>query len=316
MARIDWYLRAGLKMRHLRMLVALDNHRQTNKVAAVLNVTQPAISKTLTDLELRLGMKLFDRHARGLVPTPLGDCLIRGARAMLGDLADTGEELDALAHGVLKTIRVGALPASASSLIPTCLTRLKELAPSTRVFVREATMDSLVSELRSGAIELIVGVLSDRQSHRDLKQEVLFADKTTFVVRRGHALSLSQSLDLVSLAGYPWVLPPAQSMLGESLYEWFQECGMPHPTNVIETLSVSVIRRYVTDSDAIATIPASIALEPHWARDLHVLPLSPPPLVRPVGMTWHRDRPLTPGAQLFMTCMRSTAGQSATAEAH
>ena len=104
-------------------------------------------------------------------------------------------------------------------------------------------------------------------------------------------------------------------MLGESLYEWFHECGMPYPINVIETLSVSVIRRYVTASDAIATVPASIAFEPHWAKDLHVLPLIPPPLVRPVGMTWYRDRPLTRGAQLFMTCMRSTAKQTAKIEA-
>jgi DNA-binding transcriptional LysR family regulator len=310
MARRDWYLRAGFKMRHLRMLVLLDQHRQTSKVAAVLNVTQPAVSKALADLEHGLGMTLFDRHARGLDPTPLGDCLIRCARAMLGDLADTAEGLDALSRGVMKTIRVGALPASAASLIPACLARIKELAPSTAVFVREATMDSLVSELRSGGIELVVGVLSDRQSYRDLEEEVLFADQTTFVVRRDHPLSPLDSIDLPMLAEYPWVLPPTQSLLGESLREWFDECGMPRPTNVIETLSVSVIRRYLAVSDAIATVPASIASEPHWAEDFHVLPLTPPALVRPVGMSWYRDRPLTPGAQLFMTCMRSIVEQS------
>lgn len=309
MARLDWYLRAGFKLRHLQTLVALDDHRQTSKVAALLNVTQPAISKTLADLESGLGMRLFDRHARGLNPTPLGDCLIRGARVLLRNLADTGEELDALSRGVLKTIRVGVLPAAAISLMPTCLARIKALAPATAVFVREGTMDSLIRELRVGGIELIVGVLPERQSSTDLEEEVLFADPTTFVVRLDHPLAHAPEIDLQMLAGYPWVLPPPQSLLGESLMDWFANCGMRRPTDVIETLSVSVIRSYLTGSDAIATVPASIAAEPQWTKDFHVLPLTPPALVRPVGMTWYRDRPLTPGALLLMTCMRAITEQ-------
>lgn len=309
MSPIDWYLRAGFKMRHLRMLALLDQHRQTSKVAAVLNVTQPAVSKALTDLENGLEMKLFDRHARGLSPTPMGDCMIRCARGILGSLGETGDELDALARGVMKTIRVGALPATAVSLIPACVARIKEMAPSTSVFVREATMDSLVSELRSGGIEIIVGVLSDLRSYRDLEEEVLFVDQTIFVVRKEHPLSELTEIDVKTLAEFPWVIPPTQSSLGEMLLRWFDDSGMSRPANVIETLSVSVIRSYLAVSDAIATVPSSILSQPHWTKDFHALPLAPPSLVRPLGISWYHDRPLSPGAQMFMKCMRSMCEQ-------
>lgn len=297
-------------MRHFRMLLLLDHHRQTSKAAAVLNVTQPAVSKSLADLESGLGVKLFERNARGLSPTPMGECLIRCARMVLGQLADTGEELDALSRDEMKPIRVGSLPATATSLIPACLAKMKEIAPSTSIFVREATMDSLLSEIRSGGIEMIVGVLSDLQSYGDLDQEVLFIDPTIFVVRRSHPLSDLVSLDLASLANYPWVIPPFQSLLGESLLEWFHNNGMARPSNIIETLSFSVIRHYLTLSDAIATVPGSAAVQPRWSDDFHTLPLTPPALVRPVGVSWHRERPRTPGALLFTKCLRMVVDES------
>ncbi len=307
MVPADWYLRGGFKMRHLRLLTLLDQHRQTSKAAAVMNVSQPAVSKALADLENNLEIKLFDRHARGMTPTPLGNSLIRSARTILAVLAETGEELDALTRGIVQPIRIGSLPATATSLVPTCVARIKELAPSTSIFVREATMDVLVNELRSGGIELIVGVLSDLLSYRDLEEEVLFSDPTIFVVRQEHPLAHQEHVDLSVLTSYPWVLPPTQSLLGENLLTWFKDSGMSPPVNMIETLSISVIRSYLAVSDAIASVPASIVSEPHVAQEFSILPVSAPALVRPLGMSWYRDRALTPGAQLFMACMRSVA---------
>lgn len=76
MSRIDWYIRANLKLRHLQLLVALDNLRSVGRVATHMHVTQPAVSKMLTTVETGLEMRLFERHAHGLEPTEQGACLV------------------------------------------------------------------------------------------------------------------------------------------------------------------------------------------------------------------------------------------------
>ena len=309
MAKLDWYIRAGLKPRHFQLLVALDDYRQIGKVAALMNVTTPAVSKTLTELEEGLEMKLFDRSVRGVTPTPFGECMIRGAKMMMRGLAEVGDELHALSHGVTGKIRIGVLPSSAISLLPASLLKLKKLSPATPVIVREATMDVLLHEMRSGAIELILGTLPLQKADTGVEEEVLFEDQTTVVVRAGHPLARQGSLEWVDLAPYAWILPPEGSLLREPLSQWFKDSGLPEPANAIETLSVSFIRSYLAHSDAIATLPASISKEFDKARVVEVLPLPLPSLVRPVGLLWSVGRPLSPSAKLLRDCLRKTIAQ-------
>ncbi len=309
MARLDWYIRAGLKPRHFQLLVALDDYRQIGKVAALMNVTTPAVSKTLTELEEGLGMKLFERSVRGVTPTAFGECMIRGAKMMLRGLAAVGAELHALSHGVTGKIRIGVLPSSAISLLPASLLKLKKLSPATPAIVREATMDVLLHEMRSGSIELILGTLPVRKADTDVDEEVLFEDQTTVVVRSGHPLALRESLDWIDLSPYPWILPPEGSLLREPLSQWFRDSGLPEPPNVIETLSLSFIRSYLAHSDAIATMPASTSKELAKSRFVEVLPLPLPSLVRPVGLLWSMGRPLSPSARLFRECLRKVIEQ-------
>src|SRR5215468_12019136 len=89
MAQLDAYMRTSFKPRHLRLLVALDELRHLGKAAASINVSQPAVSKALGELERGLGLRLFERTARGVNPTAYGECMIRHARVMLSELAQT-----------------------------------------------------------------------------------------------------------------------------------------------------------------------------------------------------------------------------------
>ena len=148
MAQLDWYMRANLKPRHLQMLVSLDDYRNIGKVAASLNVTQPAVSKALGELERGLGLGLFERGARGVNPTAYGECLIRHARTVLRNLAQARDELRDLMQGASGKVAVGALPAAAPALLPRAVAGLKAHSPGTTVFIREGTMDVLLAELR------------------------------------------------------------------------------------------------------------------------------------------------------------------------
>lgn len=308
MARLDWYIRSNLKLRHLQLLVALDDYRHLGKVAALLNVTQPALSKTLAELQTSLGVKLFERTGRGLQPTEYANVLIRHARKMLQDLAEAGDELHALTSGTERRIRVGTQPASASWLLPRALARLKEQTPLAGVFVREGTMDLLLNELRVGHLDVLVGTLPARRLAQDLEEEPIFDDDTVLVVRTDHPLLSSTSTPNWSdVAVLPWVLPPADSLLRQPLLVAFSAHGVEPPNQYIETLSLNASLRYVQASLAVATMPASVARRFEREGQLRTLPLRLTRLMRPVGAMWLRTQPPSQGVQNLIEHLQAVA---------
>jgi len=303
MAQLDWYMRANLKPRHLQMLVSLDDFRNVGKVAASLNVTQPAVSRALGELERGLGLPLFERTSRGVHPTAYGECMIRHARAVLGGLAVAREELRGLMLGTSGKVSVGALPAAAPALLPRAVALLKQRSPNTTVFIREGTMDVLLPELRAGKLDLIVGTLPHAGAGRDLEEKILFEERTTVVAGRAHALTRRRRLDWADLGDYPWVLPPAGSLLRDPLEAELQRHGVPIPSNSIESLSVHVIVMILQLTQALACLSRDVAKHYEDLGLISILPLELPEMVRPVGMTWSRARALSPGAKLVMQCL-------------
>jgi DNA-binding transcriptional LysR family regulator len=307
MARLDWYVRANLKLRHLQLLVALDDYRHLGKVAAMLNVTQPALSKTLSELQAGLGVKLFERTGRGLRPTDCASVLIRHARKMLHDLAEAGDELHAVATGTARRVRVGTQPAAASWLLPRALVAMKKQAPEAAIFVREATMDLLLTELRVGNLDAIVGTLPSRRSASDLEEKALFDDATGLVVRPGHPLLAVRNPGWNDVAAWPWVLPPLESLLRQPLLAAFDANGVEPPTNYVETLSLNVALQYLQASDAVGTMPVTVAGRFAAAGQVVLLPLRLTGLMRPVGVMWQRSQPPTQGIRLLTACLEDVA---------
>lgn len=307
MAQLDWYIRANLKPKHLQLLVALDDLRNLGKVAASLNVTQPAISLALGELEKGLGTKLFERTARGVNPNIYGECMIRQARVVLGSLAQARDELRALLSGASGKTTLGALPAMTPSLVPKALALLKERTPGTTVLIHESSMDTLLPELRRGTIDLIVGrLLNNRHSADDLSERALFEGASTVVVGASHPLAKRKRLHWDDLADFPWVLPPVGSIPREPLESAFQQHGLAMPSNTIETLSNHVILTYLQSTRAIGVMSKVVA---HHYRDLGlmaVLPLHLPNVLRPIGLTWRKDSVLSPATLQLMQALEDT----------
>lgn len=295
MAQLDWYIRANLKPRHLQLLVALDNFRHIGRTATSLNLSQPAVSLSLGELEKGLGLVLFERHARGVTPNAYGECLIRHARAMLANLAQAREELHALQTGAAGKVQVGALPAVTAGLLPRALAAYKRQFPTSQVVVVEGSMDGLLPELRRGALDLLVGRLMTR-SAGDVHEEVLYPGRNVVVVRADHPLTRRADLRWKDVEDWPWILPPVGSLSREPLEVAFQQHGMGLPANVIETLAVSMIAGYLPQTDTIGLLSELVAR--HFARSgtLAILPLELPDPRRPIGVTWLRDRAPAPAA--------------------
>lgn len=311
MARLDWYIRVNLKFRHLQLLVALDDYRNLSKVAVLLNVTQPALSKSLTDLQSGFGVTLFERTGRGLKPTEYGSVLIRHARRLLQDLAEAGDELHAAATGTARRLRIGTLPASAAWLLPQALIRMKQHAPDATVFVRESTMDVLLTEMRVGNLDVIVGTLPARRSGPDLEEKQLFNDATAVVVRRGHPLAVRDRVQWKDVSGFPWILPPRDSLLRQPLIVAFSAHGLEPPVDHVETLSLNVVLEFVRETETIATLPMTLARRLEQNNEIAILPLQLSRLVRPVGMLWLSGQPPSASRDLLLQCLDEVGQQLA-----
>ncbi len=307
MPQLDAYVRTSFKPRHLQLLVALDEIRHLGKVAASINVSQPAVSKALGELERGLGLKLFERTARGVVPTAYGECLIRHARVMLSELAQARDELRGLASGSSGSIRVGALATAALELLPHALAVLKSRRPGITVLVREGTVEMLLPELLLGNLDLIVGRLPDGHGAKALGEKTLMEEGVSVVAGRHHPLAGRKRLRWSELKAYPWVLPPVNTLLREPLERVFEVHGIAMPANRIETLSVHVIRAYLHYTDTIAALASDVARYYESLGLMAVLPLELPKLVRPVGVVWSRHRPIAPGTQALIECLEEVA---------
>ncbi|NKJ51227.1 hypothetical protein CIC12_31810 [Burkholderia sp. SG-MS1] len=303
MGQLDWYLNVNLKVRHLRLLVAVYDFRNLRQVASNSFITVPAVSKALGDIERALGVKLFERTANGLRPTAYGESVVRHARIVLSTLNQTAEEIKALQNGSAGKVYVGTSPIMVSTIMPKALTLLKQDTPHTNVEIRENRMSALVQELQRGDLDLIVGRLPSKSDTVGLREQVLLTPHTKLVTSPRHPLAGKTKVQWSDLQDFPWVLPPVGSLLREPIENALARHGLLMPSNYIETLSPHLIRAYLQFNNAIA-LHTGDALHSHAdVGPISALPIDLNLVTRPLGALWQSDKPLAPSAMLLLRCL-------------
>lgn len=180
---MDWTHR--LRLRHVKMLLSLAQTHNISHSAAKLHTTQPGLSKWLKDLEEDIGLPLFERHARGLIPTPYGEMLIAHARQIDIQLDRASSDMDMLREGGSGRVIIGASGVAASDTVPLAIMRLLTRMPKARVNLVEGTTDRLISQLQQGALDIVLGRADTDLASPTLEAENLFFDGIHFVVRPG-----------------------------------------------------------------------------------------------------------------------------------
>lgn len=208
MPQIDRALRSNIKLRHLQLVVALDEFRHLGHTAEFLCVSQPAVSKMLTEVEKTLGLTLFTRSTRGTEPTPAGASLVRFARSVLAQYERTRDEIAAEASGAAGRTRVGSMGAALPVLLAQAVGLLKQRSAQATVLVEEGDLPHLLPKLRISELDLIVGRLEPGYAAPDLITEPLYNEPMVAVVRSGHALASKRATGWADLAGMPCVVPP------------------------------------------------------------------------------------------------------------
>jgi DNA-binding transcriptional LysR family regulator len=307
MSRIDRIFRSNLKLRHLQLLVALDELRHVGRVAEFLSVTQPAVSKTLQEIERALGARLFERSARGTRPTVLGESVVRFARGVIAEYERTRDELAAMASGAKGRACVGAMVVATPVLLARAIALLKTRSPGTTVYVEEGDLAALLPKLRIGELELVLGRLEPAHAAPDLQMEPLYEEPMVIVARPDHALAGRRALGWKDLAREPWVTPPPWASLRRKLDQTFARNGLEPPRDTIEAASFLATLTFLRERPALAFLAQSVALHFQKLGLVRILPIAFRQPIPPVGVIARRGRQLSASAGLLAGCIRQAA---------
>ena len=306
-ADTHWFIRARLKTRQLLLLVAMEEEGNIHGAAQVLNMTQPAASKLLKDLEDMLEVKLFDRLPRGVRPTWYGETMIRHARMALAILSQAHEEIDALKAGRFGSCSIGAITAPAITLLPDAVAQVKAAHPSLRVSIQIETSDVLIERMSQGKLDMVVGRLFARHDKSFLRYEALVEEPVAAVVRTGHPLMDRTSLKLRDLEGHGWIVPPTGSVLRHRFELMYQEEDVPAPTDLIETTALLFMTKMLEQSDLIGVVASDVALYYQQHGLVAILPVELPCKMDAFGIITRTDRLLAPAATVMLRALKAVA---------
>jgi DNA-binding transcriptional LysR family regulator len=301
---VDWTHR--LRLRNLETLIDLSLSQNISHTAAKLNITQPALSKWLKELEDDLGLTLFERHARGLKPTPQSLALIEHARRIQSQLDTARDEMAVMRDGGTGLVTIGTSGASAADTVPRAVLKLLAKAPQTQVRLLESTMDRLLQQLSRGELDIVVGRSMPEYSHSGIRSEELYKESIHLVVRPGHPLLEVSTLKWSDLLTYRWVVWPAGTPIRNALEAAFAQAGQSVPANCVESNSVTLNLILLNNSDMIGVASHRAALRFAQLDVLRVLEL-PLSAFGSVAIYWREMDAARPTVSLGLRSLRDCA---------
>lgn len=282
MPRVADFVRNRLKPRHLRLLLALDKLRSISKVAEALCVSQPAVSKTLHELEEGLGIQLFERKHRTLVPTPFGACLIGYAGTILEELENAGHAMAQLIDRDLQIVRAGILPGSFLSILPRALVHFRNRNPHMRVSINSGAMDAHFRALRDDRLDVVLGMTAERAPPADMTVTPLFETHFVLVVGSHGELARKRAVTTDDLQRAPWILPQAGLPFRRIADRLLRAIGVGEPASLVEVSSHELMFSLLREMGAAAFVTNYNAQ--HFARMgfVKILPVELPAEALPV----------------------------------
>jgi LysR family pca operon transcriptional activator len=298
------YLDQRLKLHHLRAVEAILAQRSILKAAAVIGVSQPALTKTLREMEDILQQRLFDRLPRGVRPTAAGNLLAESARRILAELRRLDEMLDHIADPEGGIVALGTLPVAATAVLPGALTRLKRDHPGITVRLQQGRTEELLPMLAAGEIDLIVGRLYAPATPDGFPREPLWEEPISILARADHPVFSQRNPTLAELRRYDLVLPTVSQRVGQEI-ETLLEMLALQPNASLRSSSYGFIREMLHATDMISVMPRLMMVGDLLRGTLRVVPLPIPAPPRPAGLILSRDRPLPPAGEVFVACLRA-----------
>ncbi len=272
----DWFSKSHLKMRHLAILASLGDTRSVVRTAQQLHTSQPAISKSLAEIETAAKTRLFERRSRGTWPTPAGEILVRHAREIFGSLERAGAEMQALATGLDGFLSIGCSFSSAAWLAPRSVIEMQRTAPAMRISVREGTLEGLLDALRARKLDIVLARRPPASEGLQIKE--LFEEPMSIVCASTHPIAGKKRVKWSDLGSFPWVMPLSDGPVRGGLQAVLEAHSITPRRSHIECTSILTNHLLLKELNAFAVLPTSVAAQLSVGGLFSIVPL-PLPLV-------------------------------------
>ncbi|GGD18165.1 MULTISPECIES: LysR substrate-binding domain-containing protein [Franconibacter] len=294
-----------IRLRHLHTFVAVAQQGTLGRAAETLNLSQPALSKTLNELEQLTGTRLFERGRLGAQLTLVGEQFLTHAVKVLDALNHAGQALTRKENDSVDVVRIGALPTAALGILPAVIGQFHQ--QQSDITLQVATMNNtmLLAGLKSGELDLGIGRMSDPELMNGLNYELLFLESLKLVVRPGHPL-LNDNITLSRVMEWPAVVSPKGTVPRQNAETLLASQGCRLPATCIETLSASLSRQLTVDYNYVWFVPSGAVKEDLRQGTLTALPVPTQGAGEPIGILTRVDSPLSSGAQTLLASIRKS----------
>ena len=294
-----------IRLRHVACFLEVARLKSVVEAARVLNISQPAASKTIKELEEVLGGELFDRSRRSLTLTAFGEVFFRYAS---NSLASLRLGMDAVKGNEAGTsVRVGALPTVTARLLPSSVATFSRENPNIRVMIVTGPNDYLLNLLRTAEVDFIIGRMAEPSAMVGLAFEHLYSERVVMAVRPGHPLAGQSDFALHKIEPYQIMVPTRGAVIRPLVDRMLLANGVTNIRDQIETVSDAFGRAYVQETDAIWIISEGVVARDVAAGDLVVLPVDTSHTFGPVGFTTRSAVISDLPATLLMDVVRESA---------
>lgn len=296
--------------RRLLHFLAVYDSGSLGKAAEAIHLTQPALSKSIHQLEDELGVQLFERTPMGVIPTVFGEALSLHARQVKAEIRNAKAEMQRLKGSGSGNVRVGIGPSSAPYMMPEVTRLVRSSGDEVHLTVTEGLGQQLVPAVRRGELDMAVGTWPAVRE-KNLVSETLAHDLVSLIVRAGHPLATADA-EMSHLLEHGWILPPHPQFWRERLDENFFAAGLPAPDPVIVSNSSTYLKQMLASADLISYLPRHLLREE--LRSGALVTLGFPELEQEVDVTLtYRERALAnPACVGFIKLLRETCQPSAT----
>ena len=296
-----------MKLHHFREVISISEQGSIRAAARSLQVTQPSLTRSLADLEREIGAPLFERRARGVVATPLGEAFVVRAESILQEVRRARDEMGQLCGSSIGTVTAGLSIAAHLALLPKVLSPFQKRYPDTKLHIMEGFYPTLGLGLRSGAVDFYVGVDPGGRLPSELSREVVSPNARTVLCRAGHPLAASTSL--AQLCSAQWATTSITQTAEDEIGKIFGLHGLPEPKLALRTQSALTLMTCLPHSDLLAMVPVQWEEFALTRGVLTTIPVVEELAAMPLVVIKRADLPLTPAATHLLDLLRRAASR-------
>lgn len=288
----------------MRIISALAELKLVARVSESLNVTQPAVSKQITELERIVGVPVVTRDKNRLHLTTIGIRLADHAKQVLNQLDRAAFDLEAMASGISGSVSIGAVSSVAPTLLPGAITLFKNNTPTASISVTEGHFVGLFPELEAGTLDLLIARIWQPREKKGIIQKTLYSEPLAVVTGRNNPLARHTNLVWSDVVTYPWIMPPSNSVARRAVDALFAENALTPPGNTISSLSLTLNLEILNAMPAIGLLPKSLAQTYASRGEIVTLRLDTQGVLSETRCFWRADQTVANTAlALFLKCL-------------